>query len=107
MVATVSNLDLGSLGAHFAEAVAAVNGLVAARPERDHGVSATLCAYDGVHFSRLVRIHAPSLLRASNCAATPAALGLVRKSSSVEKFLFTRREDKFATSLHADEGLVC
>ena len=103
----------GRLGAHPAEAVAAVDGPIAAWPEGHHGLVATLGADYRIHLSRTVLVHtaaatatATALFGATDCPAAPAPFGLVPKPACLEKFLFPYGEDELAATLYADQGFV-
>ena len=106
----------GRFGSHPAEAIAAVDGAVTPRPERDHGIVSAFGADDGVHFTRPVLVHSATatatttataaLFRSAYCPATAATLGLVAKAPGLEEFLFPNGEDELAATLHADQGLV-
>jgi sulfur carrier protein ThiS len=90
------------LGTHIAEAITAVNGSIAPRPEWHHGIGTAFGAVDWVHLFGSVMVHASRpLFRAAHCATTTAALGLVTEPSSLEKFLLPRCENELPPTLHA------
>ena len=90
------------LGTHLAEAITAVNGSIAPRPEWHHGIGTAFGAVDWVHLFGSVLVHASRpLFRAAHCATTTAALGLVTEPSSLEKFLLPRCENELPPTLHA------
>lgn len=87
------------LGPHCAETIAAVHGPVAPGDERNRGVDAALGADYGVHFPWPAR--GAALLIFSRSATLRAALGLVGVPSRRKELLFSGREGKPRTALHA------
>ena len=89
-------------GAHFAEAITAVDRPVAPGPERHHCVVAALGAIYWVHLFGAILVHTGRpLLGPAHCPTTTAAFGLVTEPPCLEKFLFSRRKDEFPATLHA------
>ena len=102
----------------LAEAVAAVDGPVAARFEGYLGILTALGADDRVHFAGSATATATAVATATAAAATAAsgflgsatrraALGFVREPELVVTFLFSGREDEAAAALNAAQILVC
>src|SRR5215469_15600862 len=84
------------------EAVAAVNGFVAARLERHFGHAAALTAGRFEHLA----MSAAATLRASRLAsrtAVAAPVGLIGKALHGVKFLLARRERELASAINAGE----
>ena len=97
----------------LAEAVAAVDGPVSTREERDFGALAALCAGDGVHFAGPVTT---AVTVGGAIAAAPAgtpvratagtALGFVCVALFGVVLLIVRSERERAVAVHTGQGLV-
>jgi hypothetical protein len=93
--------------AGVAEAVAAVNGTVAARAEGHHSVGPALSAHDGVHLAGGPVIPAAAaLLGAPAGPAGLAPLGVIHKAAGVEKLLLANGEYKLPATVHAYQSSV-
>ena len=98
---------LETAAAGVAEAVAAIDGAVAAGAEGHHSVNAALGADDGVHLAGgAVVAAAAALLGAPAGAAGLAPLGVVDETAGVEKLLLAHGENKFPAAVHTYQSSV-
>mgnify|MGYP003710588583 CR=1 FL=1 len=84
----------------LAEAIAAVNRAVATWLKRDRGILATFCADHGMHLTGALAVAITALVT-SRLTARITALGLVGVPSRRKELLFSGREGKPRTAIHA------
>jgi hypothetical protein len=108
------------------EAIAAVDGLIAAREERHFGRLTALAAGRLVHLASgsaatagttatavaaavaaAISAAAGSTLRLTGRTAFRATVGLVLEAFAREKLLFARAKDKLAVAINAVQGFIC
>jgi hypothetical protein len=108
------------------EAIAAVDGLVAAREERHFGRLSALAAGRLVHLASgsaaaagatataiaaavtaAISAAAGSTLRLTGRAAFRATVGLILEAFAREKLLFARAKDELAVAINAVQGFIC
>ena len=86
----------------LAETIAAVDGAVILRLERNFGFLAAIGADDGEHLATFAAVAVTSAF----VAAITATHGLILEAALVVKFLFARAEDEFFSAVLAYEGFV-